>query len=364
LRPGAQVALDGSAAALRVPTFQVGLVLGESQSEDRVVMNRAWTKSEIALLGTKPDHELGRLLGRPGKAVWRKRRSLGIDSVPPIYRRWTAEEDEALLSMSVDKAAKLLRRTAMAVVLRRTKVRKRLGLSGPPLLTLQEAKRRIAVPRYSSAQEHDVVKFIAGPYEPPLVPIGRWLKCKVRGLLRVGGYTNALIPWPTAEGNARQLILCGDLVRALRTESGRAVCFHFGISHSTMSFYRKRLEVERYNAGSLRLQRRNVELARSPKARAKMSRQREGRKDLMRPADRRRLWRIQKRPKPLAWRRKMEVFWRRRYALIGKPPNWSEEELKLIGTRPDREVARTLGRSLLAVKAKKFQLLKARPGRG
>ncbi len=327
-------------------------------------MGSAWTQAEIELLGTKPDWELGRLLGRPGQAVWAKRRSLGIEGAPLIYRRWTAEEDETVLSMPVDKAARILRRTATAVAQRRARVRKRLGLSGPPLLTLEEAKKRIEVPRRGSAQEHGVVKFIAGPYEPPLVPIGRWLKCEVRGLLRVGGYTNALIPWPTAEGHARQLILCGDLVKALRTESGRAVCFHFGISHSTMSLYRKLLGVERLNPGSLRLFWRTVDLARSPRARAKMSLQREGRKDLMCPADRERLWRIQKRPKSKTWRRKMEAFWRGRYALRGKPPNWSEEELKLIGTRPDREVARMLGRSLQALKAKKFQLLKAKRRRG
>jgi hypothetical protein len=35
--------------------------------------------------------------------------------------------------------------------------------------------------------------------------------------------------------------------------------------------------------------------------------------------------------------------------------------LKLIGTRPDREVARLLNRNVLAVKAKKFQLQKENP---
>jgi hypothetical protein len=50
--------------------------------------------------------------------------------------------------------------------------------------------------------------------------------------------------------------------------------------------------------------------------------------------------------------------WQRRSAIIGKPNEWTEEELKLIGTRPDREVAKSLNRSMLAVKAKKFQLQK------
>jgi hypothetical protein len=47
---------------------------------------------------------------------------------------------------------------------------------------------------------------------------------------------------------------------------------------------------------------------------------------------------------------------------IGKPEPWTEDELKLIGTLPDREVAKLLNRSLQAVKAKKFQLKKENPG--
>lgn len=41
-------------------------------------MSRSWTDAEIQLLGTKPDADVGRLIGRPGKAVWAKRRALGM----------------------------------------------------------------------------------------------------------------------------------------------------------------------------------------------------------------------------------------------------------------------------------------------
>ena len=91
-----------------------------------------------------------------------------------------------------------------------------------------------------------------------------------------------------------------------------------------------------------------------------MSRQREGRKDLMRPEDRERLRRIQSRPKPRSWKLKMGAHWRRRFRLLGGPRRWTARELRLIGTRPDREVARALGRSLSALKAKKFQVLKTK----
>ena len=47
---------------------------------------------------------------------------------------------------------------------------------------------------------------------------------------------------------------------------------------------------------------------------------------------------------------------RRRFDLIGPFRHWSPEELAMIGTMPDREVARRIGRSLSAVRAKKFGL--------
>jgi hypothetical protein len=155
------------------------------------------------------------------------------------------------------------------------------------------------------------------------------------------------------------MILCGDLVTALKTESRLAVCFHFGIFPQMVSEYRRRLGIERLTAGSMRLFWRNVKLAASDEARAKMSRQREGRQDLMTPEDRERLRAIQRRPKSEAWKARMAERWQKRFALLGKPGEWTEEELKLIGTRPDREVAKMLNRSVLAVKAKKFQMQKA-----
>jgi len=89
-----------------------------------------------------------------------------------------------------------------------------------------------------------------------------------------------------------------------------------------------------------------------------MSQQREGRKDLMTPEDRARLRQIQRRPKTAAWKASAAERWQRRYAMLGKPEVWTKEELELVGTRPDRKVARLLNRSVLAVKAKKFQLKK------
>jgi len=92
-----------------------------------------------------------------------------------------------------------------------------------------------------------------------------------------------------------------------------------------------------------------------------MSRQQENRKDLMSREDCARLREIQKRLKSEDWKDKVAEMWQRRYLLFGKPDEWTEDELKLIGTLPDREVARLVKRSLQAVKAKKFQLQKEGP---
>ena len=159
-----------------------------------------------------------------------------------------------------------------------------------------------------------------------------------------------------AIGHARQPIICGDLLKALQTESRLAVSFHFGISQGMVSEYRRKLGIERLNAGSIRLFWRNIELARTDEARAKISSRHEGRGDTMSPEDREKLREVQRRPKPKAWRRKMAERWRRRFDAVGAPVQWTEEELKVIGSRPDREVAKLMNRSLSAVKAKKFQL--------
>jgi len=84
-------------------------------------MSRPWTEAEIQLLGTKPDAEVGRLIGRPGKAVWAKRHALGIDDPPSLVRRWSEEEDKVALSRPVAEVAAALKRTVEAVKIRRAK---------------------------------------------------------------------------------------------------------------------------------------------------------------------------------------------------------------------------------------------------
>ena len=58
------------------------------------VENAAWTPREIKLLGTKPDPEIARQIGRTEDAVSLKRSKLGIEA--PLHPRWREEEIKLL----------------------------------------------------------------------------------------------------------------------------------------------------------------------------------------------------------------------------------------------------------------------------
>lgn len=130
-----------------------------------------------------------------------------------------------------------------------------------------------------------------GPYLPPKVVRGAKLFCEVRGTVTVGGYSAAEIPWPYLRrgGGTPCLILCGDLVRAVKHEALIAVAHHWGVSETTVWKWRKALDVERWNAGSTTLLRewersrtddrlqRGRENSRKPASRTKRSVARAGR---------------------------------------------------------------------------------------
>jgi hypothetical protein len=115
------------------------------------------------------------------------------------------------------------------------------------------------------------VKLIGGPYGPPRVPKSGILRCVIRGRLKVDSYSDGPIPWPQAAGVGHPFIVCGDLVKPLKTESLAAVRYHWGVSHDTVSSWRKRLGIERFTPGTWRLFWRTVELARTPEARRSTS---------------------------------------------------------------------------------------------
>ena len=95
--------------------------------------------------------------------------------------------------------------------------------------------------------ESERVKLLYGPYRMPRCKVGRWLRCLMRGPIKVCGISPAPIQWPFTRRGKRgtvSLILCGDLARAVRKESEIAVAHWFGITGQTVWKWRVALGVE------------------------------------------------------------------------------------------------------------------------
>jgi hypothetical protein len=100
----------------------------------------------------------------------------------------------------------------------------------------------------------DPTRLLFGPYRPPRCRLGRALVCEVRGEVTVCGITDARIPWPVGKrGRARSLVVCGGLAKAVRRESGLAVCHWWGVTPQTVTKWRKALGVGRVTAGTRRV---------------------------------------------------------------------------------------------------------------
>ncbi len=91
--------------------------------------------------------------------------------------------------------------------------------------------------------DSDRLKLLYGPYRAPEYKLGQKLLCEYRVKeLKVEGITDALIQWPgTLSGNRRTPIVCGDLVRAIRTETALAVAHHWGVQYTTVWKWRRAL---------------------------------------------------------------------------------------------------------------------------
>ena len=149
---------------------------------------------------------------------------------------------------------------------------------------------------------------IAGPYAAPAVQAGDWLDDARDGLLEVGGWTHGRIPWPRRKKTGRHSpILCGDLVRAVQTESVTAICHWWGVGQTTVWAWRQALCVDTTD-GSQRIARRGVpedaaargrERAASPESRSKMA---ESKRAMpAHPNTRAALLDAAKNPKPAGW---------------------------------------------------------------
>ncbi len=79
-----------------------------------------------------------------------------------------------------------------------------------------------------------------GPYLVPEVTIGDELWCAVHGLQVVAGWHGPK-QWPRAKtrGGRHRLIVCGDLIRALKEETCDTVALHWGVHRRTVANWRR-----------------------------------------------------------------------------------------------------------------------------
>ncbi len=217
-------------------------------------------------------------------------------------------------------------------------------------------------------------KLLYGPYSPPKFEPGDKLVCEYHGReITVNGMTGGPIPWPSGRSNRRPSpIVCGDLIRAIRTESEIAVAHHWGVSQETVWKWRKALHVPRMTNGSRRLR---IEYAAEhftpevrakgraamhrPDVRAKISAARKGRPQ--HPNTIAACRELGRRPKSEAFKRALSIrskkMWENPEA-YGLPPRrkWTDEELSRLGTDSDKVVAAALGLPVKVVKYKRETL--------
>src|SRR3954463_4267220 len=113
---------------------------------------------------------------------------------------------------------------------------------------------------------------LIGTYRPPAARVGGRLTGVVRGRVTVGGYSKGPIPWPVVARQGKPtLVVCGDLVKAVRREAAVAVMHWWGVTSATVWRWRKALGVTGDTAGATRLKvgngRRNYAVV-GPKLRA------------------------------------------------------------------------------------------------
>jgi hypothetical protein len=187
-------------------------------------------------------------------------------------------------------------------------------------------------------KQEEKCRLLFGPYTPPRTRPGRFLFCERRGTVKVSDYSYALIPWPIKWKTRNSLILCGDLVKAVRQESKLAVAYHWGVCLQTVRVWRRVLGTETYNRGTRWLMRSTSRELATPRRMRRMS-------DLARPMSRR--------PKSKQWKRRMSEIARRRIARSGAihpdRPLWTPKEDKLLGTDSDQKIGKKLGRPVVAV---------------
>lgn len=184
-----------------------------------------------------------------------------------------------------------------------------------------------------------------GPYQAPRTRRGKFLACELRGKVKVGDYSDGPIPWPMKWGT-RSIILCGDLIDAVKGESVSAIARNWGVSRKVVAKWRRALGVEIYNQGTTWLQHMTARENTTPQ---KM-------RELTMAA--RQVTRV---PKPRRFKRYMAMRIRVQIERTGRPINpdhklWTPAEDVLLGTKSDAALAKILGRTAGAIRSRRTAL--------
>ncbi len=209
-----------------------------------------------------------------------------------------------------------------------------------------------------------------GPYSMPQgFGIGDTIACAYRGRdVVIGGITDAPVQWFMIRNTGKPfVILCGDLIRAVQTESEAAIAHNWGVNKTTVWKWRKALDVGRMNSGTTLVFRTLFESripeeviekgrrkSRSKASRQKMIRSKTG--QAMHENTRKALLKAVKHPKSQSHR---EALSRANKARGTLPPNgrpWTKAEDKRLGMAPDRALALELDRSVDAIRKRRTRL--------
>ena len=187
----------------------------------------------------------------------------------------------------------------------------------------------------------DRIKLLFGPYRSPSLRRGDRAYCLFRDcLVVITSWTDAPIPWPRCRvldgpGGGSGLLVDGELARAVCHESAAAVCHWWGTCQGAVKRWRKALDVTRTNnEGSQRLIHTAADLGgEALAARGLTPEEIEQR-------------RVQARNMNLS-----------QYLPKGyHGPWWTDEEIALLGTMADEQVAKKVNRPVQAVRQKRERM--------
>ena len=206
-----------------------------------------------------------------------------------------------------------------------------------------------------------------------IAPPGRSLRCVIHGKVTVRGLTDAPIIWPFTWLNPNRMptvLLCGDLIRAVRRESSKAIMHHWGVSLNTVWKWRKALGVEEKNEGTQALHsrwapescqsglanKRRMPTLHSPERAAKIATAKRGKPRPRHVIEALRRANLGRKLTAEHCQKLSEANKRRgAYPPAAGRPFTSEEDV-ILGTATDREIGERLGRGLQTIHKRRQRL--------